>query len=221
MPVHHSRIHRRAAVAALGLVWLVAAAITTTPSTTAAPGSTTEPVVAAFAPVWPGSVTADASESAPAAALSTLAATSDGAIAESRPAAVPTGRPAARQPAVAARVTIKAPPLPKAVPTSHSISGKASWYCRAGQSVCMAAHPDRAGVADMYAAAGPGLRRAICGSESSNCWRGRTVMVNGVAVVLADWCGCSSNSSSIKLIDLYWDAWTRVPNVSGGVTIRW
>jgi hypothetical protein len=46
-------------------------------------------------------------------------------------------------------------------------------------------------------------------------------MVNGVAVVLADWCGCSSNSSSIKLIDLYWDAWSRVPNVSGGVTIRW
>jgi hypothetical protein len=85
----------------------------------------------------------------------------------------------------------------------------------------MAAHPDRAGVADMYAAAGPGLRRAICGSESSNCWRGRRVLVNGVAVVLADWCACNSRASSVKLIDLYWDAWTRVPAVESGVTIRW
>jgi hypothetical protein len=85
----------------------------------------------------------------------------------------------------------------------------------------MAAHPDRAGVADMYAAAGPGLRRAMCGSEASNCWRNRRVLVNGVAVVLADWCGCNTNSSSVKLIDLYWDAWARVPGVESGVTIRW
>jgi hypothetical protein len=85
----------------------------------------------------------------------------------------------------------------------------------------MAVHPDRAGVADMYAAAGPGLRRAMCGSEASNCWRNRTVLVNGVAVVLADWCGCNTNASSVKLIDLYWDAWVRVPGVESGVTIRW
>jgi hypothetical protein len=206
---------------------VVAAALTMTPSTTAAPGSGSEPLVASFAPVWPAGVTADADElpdaeePAPAAALSTLRARSEGPIAETGAAPLPTGRPAVRQPAVAAGVTIKAPPPPKAVPTSHAISGKASWYCRAGVSICMAAHPDRAGVADMYAAAGPGLRRAICGSESSNCWRGRTVMVNGVAVVLADWCGCSSSASSIKLIDLYWDAWTRVPGVESGVTIRW
>ena len=221
MPVHHSRAHRRAAVAALGLVWLVVAALTTTPSTAAAPGSAHETVVASFAPVWPGSVAADAIDLTPSAALSASRTTIERAIVEDGLAPVPTGRPAVRQPVNAAGVTIKAAPLPKAVPTSHAVSGKASWYCRAGVSVCMAAHPDRAGVADMYGAAGPGLRRAMCGSESSNCWRGRTVMVNGVPVVLADWCGCSSNSASVKLIDLYWDAWTRVPNVSGGVTIRW
>ena len=220
MPVQHSRTHRRVAVAALGLVWLVAAALTTTPSTSAAPASRPEPVVASFAPVWPAGLAADAKDASASTSSATLKSTGR-SIAETGQAPAPTGRPAVRQPAAAVGVTIKAPPLPKAIATSHSIRGKASWYCRAGQSVCMAAHPDRAGVPDMYGAAGPGLRRAMCGSESSNCWRGRTVMVNGVAVVLADWCGCSSNSSSIKLIDLYWDAWSRVPNVSGGVTIRW
>ena len=206
------------AVAALGLVWLVAAALTTTPSTAAAPGSRAEPVVASFAPVWPAGVVANTMGKS---SQTTMRAASEPAIAETGQAPAPSGRPAVRQPAAAVGVTIKAVPLPKAIATSHSIRGKASWYCRAGQSVCMAAHPDRAGVADMYGAAGPGLRRAMCGSESSNCWRGRTVMVNGVAVILADWCGCSSNSASVKLIDLYWDAWTRVPNVQGGVTIRW
>jgi hypothetical protein len=101
------------------------------------------------------------------------------------------------------------------------LRGSASWYCKAGVSICMSAHPDRAGVADLYAAAGPRLRRAICGSDTSNCWRGRRVVVDGVVVVLADWCQCYKGQANEKLIDLYWDAWVRVPGVENGVTIRW
>ena len=195
----------------LGLLWLAAAATQWAPPTEALPPSGYQPTAASFAPVWVDAPIADALASAAPAASH---GATPGLLAEVGRAPGPTGRPAVRQPAAAVGVTAKV------MPTSHSLRGRASWYCRAGVSVCMAAHPDRAG-ADMYAAAGPGLRRAMCGSESSNCWRNRRVLVNGVAVVLADWCGCNTSASSVKLIDLYWDAWVRVPGVESGVTIRW
>jgi hypothetical protein len=138
----------------------------------------------------------------------------------------PAIRHTVKQPTVKAKITAIAKPRTKAKPksfrTSHSIRGRASWYCKAGRSICMAKHPDRSGVADMYAAAGPSLRMAICGSSKSNCWRGRRVTVNGVGVTLADWCQCLGGQSGVeKAIDLYWDAWARVPGVTRGVTIRW
>ncbi|HEY3333635.1 MAG TPA: hypothetical protein VGK16_00250 [Candidatus Limnocylindrales bacterium] len=215
-PIDHqaprASIRRPVLVGSLVLAWLAIVALQATPPTTAAPGSGPARVVASFAPVRVDSSIVNAPSTAIAGPL---VIASPAPIVESGNAPAPSGRPRIQQPAAAARVLVKP------IPTSHAIHGRASWYCRAGISVCMAAHPDRSGVADMYAAAGPGLRRAMCGSESSNCWRGRRVLVNGVAVVLADWCACNSSASSVKLIDLYWDAWIRVPGVEGGVTIRW
>jgi hypothetical protein len=103
-------------------------------------------------------------------------------------------------------------------PGTHSLTGKASWYCKAGRSPCMKIHPDTAGF-DAYAAAGPRLRAAMCGgNQASNCWRGRIVSVNGVRVILADWCQCGWHQSWEKVIDLYHDVFV----VTGGqVTIRW
>jgi hypothetical protein len=100
------------------------------------------------------------------------------------------------------------------------VSGVASWYCRAGVSLCTSGYPDGAG-ADLFAAAGPRLRRAICGSDTSNCWRGRVVTVSGLAVKLVDWCQCFKGQSNEKLLDLYYDAWTRIPNVTRDVIVRW
>lgn len=77
--------------------------------------------------------------------------------------------------------------------------GTATWYCRAGVSVCHRDYPDRAGP-DLYAAAGSELRVGH--------WRGRSVTVcergtrNCVRVKLVDWCACGGN----RIIDLYWDA---------------
>jgi hypothetical protein len=214
-------IHRRATATGVGLLLLTAVALAATQPTQAVPGSAGEPLVASFAPVWPGGQVADARTApTPAGASARPAAIPDGGEAP-----VPTGRPRVRQPAPAAGVTVKRIAVKRTpvrrIAVSHSIRGRASWYCRAGVSTCMAAPPERAGVADMYAAAGPGLRRAICGSDTSNCWRGRTVVVNGVAVVLADWCQCYKGEGNEKLIDLYWDAWSRVPGVESGVTIGW
>lgn len=72
----------------------------------------------------------------------------------------------------------------------------------------------------MYAAAGPKLRAAICGSQACTSWRGRTVLVNGRAVKLIDWCQCHRNTSIEKVIDLYYDAWVST-RARGGVTITW
>lgn len=72
----------------------------------------------------------------------------------------------------------------------------------------------------MYAAAGPGLRAAICGSQDCTSWRGRTVLVNGYAVKLVDWCQCYWKQSHEKLIDLFWDAWVKT-GAGGGVKISW
>lgn len=103
---------------------------------------------------------------------------------------------------------LKATPRPK--PT-HGVSGMASWYCKAGVSVCHHAYPG-----GLYAAAGPALR---VGS-----WRGRTVNVCGsgncVNVKLIDWCACGSG----RVIDLYSDAFNRLAPLSSGtlsVRVSW
>ena len=104
----------------------------------------------------------------------------------------------------------KAPaPAPK---LRHSISGPASWYCRAGWSPCTAGYPDDGGV-DAYAAAGPKLRAAI-----GSGWRGKVVLVDGMRVRLIDWCQCYRGQPNEKLLDLYHDVYARV---GGSVTIRW
>jgi hypothetical protein len=180
---------------------------------------------AAFAPVLvPRTLSSDAgtpAAGAPAGATPVEAAPTPGAFSEAGEPPLPTGRPDVRQPGARVRIVVKPPPKPRAPATRHALRGNASWYCKAGRSICMAMHPDRAGVADLYAAAGPRLRRAICGSDRSNCWRNRRVVVDGVTVVLADWCQCYKGQAHEKIIDLYWDAWVRVPGVENGVTVRW
>lgn len=99
-----------------------------------------------------------------------------------------------------------------AIPTSHRISGIASWYCRAGASPCSSGYPDGGGF-DAYAAAGPRLRAAIGSS-----WRGKVVTVDGIRVKLIDWCQCHQGESNEKLLDLYDDVFARV---GSSVTIRW
>ncbi len=96
--------------------------------------------------------------------------------------------------------------------SSHSISGSASWYCRAGSSPCTSGYPDGGGF-DAYAAAGPRLRAAIGSS-----WRGKIVSVDGIRVKLIDWCQCFQGQSNEKLLDLYYDVFARV---GFSVTIRW
>jgi rare lipoprotein A (peptidoglycan hydrolase) len=106
---------------------------------------------------------------------------------------------------VRAESVLKATPTPK---PSHSVRGTASWYCKAGVSVCHSAYPG-----GLYAAAGPALRVGD--------WRGRTVTVCGsgncVNVKLIDWCACGSG----RVIDLYSDAFRRLaPLSSGTVSVR-
>ena len=105
-------------------------------------------------------------------------------------------------------------PTPKAPPPVYrnSISGRSSWYCRAGTSPCTVGYPDDGGL-DAYAAAGPGLRAAI-GPD----WRGKVVLVDGLRVKLIDWCQCYRGEPHEKLLDLYYDVYARV---GGSVTIRW
>jgi hypothetical protein len=113
------------------------------------------------------------------------------------------------------QVKPKAPPRPTAIAprTFHSLTGKASWYCKAGVSVCHYAYPP----GSMVAAACTPLRAALPN------WRGRIVVVTrrdtGVRVVvkLVDYC-----ASTDKTIDLYWEPMRRL----GGsgvlpVTVRW
>lgn len=101
--------------------------------------------------------------------------------------------------------------------TSRQLTGLASWYCRAGVSICHYQYPDTQGF-DAYAAAGPGLRKAMCGSAKSECWRGRAVLVNGVRVELRDWCQCYRGEAHEKIIDLYYDVFARV---GSAVAVRW
>jgi hypothetical protein len=107
-----------------------------------------------------------------------------------------------------ARPIVVAAPLK----TTHSISGIASWYCRAGQSPCTYGHSDVGGV-QAYAAAGPRLRAAIGSS-----WRGRIITVNGMRVQLIDWCQCYQGQANEKLLDLYYDVYSRT---GSRVVVRW
>ena len=95
--------------------------------------------------------------------------------------------------------------------TSSSIRGYASWYCRAGVSICTVNHPDTSGF-DAYAAAGPRLRAAL------GDWRGRIVYVDGIRVKLIDWCQCYKGESNEKLLDLYYDVFQ---STGSPVTVRW
>lgn len=113
------------------------------------------------------------------------------------------------------------PSTPKIRNAGSGIRGTATWYCKAGRSICMAKHPDRPGVLDMYAAAGPALRVGK--------WRNRLVTVcktgtNAcVQVILADWCACMGGRTG-RVIDLYWDAFHALdPRATGGikVTVHW
>ena len=103
----------------------------------------------------------------------------------------------------------KPKPTPPPNPT-HSVSGRAAWYCNNG-SGCPAGYSG-----GMYAAAGPGLRVGN--------WRGRTVSVCGsgscINVTLVDWCACGGD----REIDLFASAFQRLAPLGQGtlaVTIRW
>jgi hypothetical protein len=139
------------------------------------------------------------------------------AYVEAGTAPVPTLVP---RPQREARMGITVKPTPKPRPDiagsfggggNGVLRGAASWYCRAGVSVCHYQYPDSGGF-DAYAAAGPKLRDAL------GNWRGRIVSVDGLRVKLVDWCQCYKGESHEKLIDLYYDVYKRV---GGSVTIRW
>jgi len=110
--------------------------------------------------------------------------------------ALPTPPPPTRSPRPSSKPRTATPRPPSS--TGHSASGTPTYYCRAGVSRCTRGYPDRAGVADYYAAAGPSLRVGK--------WRGRivTVHANGrtLRVKLVDFCSCGGN----HFLDLYWDA---------------
>lgn len=125
------------------------------------------------------------------------------------PSPTPTAKPKPKP-------TAKPKPKPQSVVppprTTHAAKGKASWYCKAGVSICHYAYPP----GSMVAAACSKLRSAMGPN-----WRGRRVTVTSggrtVTVKLVDWCG-----SKDKLIDLYWEPMRRL----GGsgvlpVTVRW
>lgn len=44
--------------------------------------------------------------------------------------------------------------------------------------------------------------------------------VNGVRIVLRDWCQCYRGEAHEKLIDLYYAVWQKVGG-NGTVTVRW
>lgn len=125
----------------------------------------------------------------------------------SRPPA-PT-RPAITQPVPTPRIA-KLPVRVQGPSTQgSSVSGKASWYCRAGVSACHHSYPP----GSMVAAACGKLRRAM-GSD----WRGQLVTVktadSQVVVKLVDYC-----ASEDKLIDLYWEPMRRLGG-TGVLSVR-
>jgi len=80
------------------------------------------------------------------------------------------------------------------------IKGLASWYCKAGVSICHHSYPP----GSMVAAACSPLRKSLGPN-----WRGKYVVVatktRAVVVKLVDWCG-----SPTKTIDLYWEPMRRL-----------
>jgi hypothetical protein len=91
-------------------------------------------------------------------------------------------------------------PVPRVDGSMGSARGLASYYCRAGVSICTHGYPPGSMVA-----AACGKLRAAMGSH----WRGRVVTVRAgsrsVRITLVDWCGSTS-----KLIDLYWEPMRRL-----------
>ena len=139
-------------------------------------------------------------------------------IVEPAPAATaPPERPQPRVREPKPIVVLVAPPEPKGgasggATAGASISGNASWYCRAGWSPCTVDHPDTNDF-DAYAAAGPRLREAIGPS-----WRGTIVRVDGIRVKLIDWCQCYRGEPNEKLLDLYYDVYRRT---GSPVVVSW
>jgi rare lipoprotein A (peptidoglycan hydrolase) len=115
-----------------------------------------------------------------------------------------------KQPARAESV-LKPTPRPTPPPNpSHSVNGRAAWYCNNG-SGCPAGYSG-----GLYAAAGPALRVGN--------WRGRIVTVCGngncVNVKLVDWCACGG----ARVIDLFGAAYGRLAPLSTGtvaVKVSW
>jgi hypothetical protein len=111
---------------------------------------------------------------------------------------------------VQAESVLKPTPKPKPTPPpnpSHSVNGRAAWYCNNG-SGCPAGYSG-----GLYAAAGPALRVGN--------WRGRVVTVCGngncVNVKLVDWCACGG----ARVIDLFGAAYSRLaPLGTGTVAVK-
>ena len=125
--------------------------------------------------------------------------------AKPRPSATPTPRPQ----------TSRIISRPRPSPSHGLLKGTATWYCKAGRSRCPTRYPDRAGVLDLYAAAGPSLRKAL-----GKGWRGDRVLVCSklrcVEVKLVDWCACGGD----HVIDLFWDAFHYLnPRATGGIRV--
>lgn len=117
-------------------------------------------------------------------------------------------KPHITTPAPSPKVVVKSTPKPTPKPTTKpkprvtgAIEGKASWYCKAGRSICRVGYPDRAGINDYFAAACASLRHAM------GKYMGRYVTVTrkdtgeSIKVKIVDKC-----ASTDKTIDLYWDA---------------
>lgn len=111
---------------------------------------------------------------------------------------------------------IKPAPTPKPTVrprvTSRRVAGEATFYC----DPLLKPYPSRCPkgyTGGMFAAAGPGLRRAY------PSWRGHSVKVCGRACVwvrLVDWCLCTG--SAHRVIDLFHDAF----KITGAdVTVSW
>ena len=115
------------------------------------------------------------------------------------PSEAPTTRPVPQPSPVVATDVL--PSLPTNVPEANvspaRLSGIASWYRYVpGQ-----------------AAAGPRLR-AMLGN-----WRGRSVTVNGLRIVLSDWCQCHEGQPDERLIDLDSRTFSQLAPLSRGLVV--
>ena len=119
-----------------------------------------------------------------------------------------------------AKAITKAPRAPKVSLTGRRIKGLASWYC-SNTSPCRVGFPPGSKVA----AAGPALRAAIGGSQSSPAYRNKSVIVCGskgcMNIKLVDWCQCYYKQPNEKLIDLYKVVWDAIGASKGKVTVSW